>query len=75
MTAVELVYLDPNGRRADRLRVPRKTVGVVPPGSAIRLSLVAGDMVVGEGVLTVSPTCSANGRRCCSIRLSSPRCG
>jgi len=53
MTAVELVYLDPNGRRANRLRVPRKTVGVVPPGSAVRLSPPARDLVVGEGVLTV----------------------
>lgn len=53
LTAVELVYLDANGRRADRLRVPRKTVGVVPPGSAVRLSPPARDMLVGEGVLTV----------------------
>ncbi|WAC61328.1 toprim domain-containing protein [Brevundimonas sp. SL130] len=62
MTAVELVYLDPNGRRADRLRLPRKTVGVVPPGSAVRLSPQAQDMIVGEGVLTVLSACERFGR-------------
>lgn len=62
LTAVELVYLDANGRRADRLRVPRKTVGVVPPGSAVRLSSPARDMLVGEGVLTVLSAMERFGR-------------
>lgn len=53
LTAVELVYLESNGRRADRLRVPRKTIGVVPPGSAVRLASPAEALVVGEGVMTV----------------------
>jgi len=53
LTAVELVYLDPNGRRADRLTVPRKTVGSVPPGSAVRLMTAAETLLVGEGVMTV----------------------
>jgi hypothetical protein len=61
-TAVELAYLDPNGRRADRLRMPRKTVGVVPPGSAVRLSPPARDMLVGEGVLTVLSAMERLGR-------------
>lgn len=62
LTAVEIVYLDPNGRRADWLRVPRKTVGVVPPGSAVRLSPTAPDMLVGEGVLTVLSAMERFGR-------------
>ncbi|MDO9587402.1 MAG: toprim domain-containing protein [Brevundimonas sp.] len=62
LTAVELVYLDPNGRRADRLRVPRKTVGIVPPCSAVRLSPPARDMLVGEGVLTVLSAIERFGR-------------
>lgn len=50
--AVELTYLGPNGRRATGLRVPRKTVGTVPSGSAVRVSPAASAMVVGEGVVT-----------------------
>lgn len=53
LTAVELVYLDPNGRRADRLKVPRKTVGVLPAGSAVRLAPPRERLLVGEGVMTV----------------------
>lgn len=51
-TAVELTYLDPNGRQAVDLKVSRKTVGQVPAGSAVRLSPVAEAMLVGEGVVT-----------------------
>lgn len=50
--AVELTYLDPNGGQAIDLKVPRKTIGQVPCGSAVRLSPVAGAMLVGEGVVT-----------------------
>lgn len=53
LTAVELTYLTPDGRRDDRLRIPRKTVGVVPAGSAVRLAQAAGTLLVGEGVMTV----------------------
>lgn len=59
LTAVELTYLDPNGRRASGLRLSRKTVGHVPAGAAVRLAPVAPDMLVGEGVAT---TLSAIGR-------------
>jgi hypothetical protein len=52
LTAVELTYLDPNGRRAVGLRLPRKTVGRVPAGSAVRLSTLADDLLVGEGIVT-----------------------
>jgi len=53
LTAIELTYLAPSGRRDDRLRLPRKTVGVLPPGSAVRLAPVQTDLLVGEGVMTV----------------------
>jgi putative DNA primase/helicase len=52
LTAVEITYLAPNGRRADDLRLPRKTIGVVPPGCAVRLDHAAEEMLVGEGVVT-----------------------
>lgn len=52
LTAIELTYLDPNGRRATGLRVPRKTVGVMALGSAVRLAPAGRDHLVGEGVCT-----------------------
>lgn len=52
ISAVEIAYLDPDGRAARRLRLPRKTVGSAPPGVAVRLSPTAAEMVVGEGVAT-----------------------
>lgn len=52
LSAVEIAYLDPDGRAARDLRLPRKTVGVVPPGSSIRLCPAAGSMLVAEGVAT-----------------------
>ncbi|ASD26288.1 toprim domain-containing protein [Brevundimonas diminuta] len=51
-TAVELTYLATNGQVASGLSVPRKTVGQVPPGSAIRLRPAAARMLVAEGVVT-----------------------
>ena len=52
LTAVELTYLDPNGRRAVNLRLSRKTVGLVPAGAAVRLASAASEMLVAEGVIT-----------------------
>ena len=52
LTAVELTYLDLNGRIASGLRLTRKTVGQVPAGAAVRLAPVASEMLVGEGVVT-----------------------
>jgi hypothetical protein len=52
LSAVEITYLSPNGRRADGLRLPRKTIGVVPAGSAVRLDLAGAEMLVAEGVVT-----------------------
>ena len=65
MRAVEIAYLDPDGRAARRIRLPRKTVGSAPGGVAVRLSPLEAEMVVGEGVVT---TLSA-------MALRSPRLG
>ncbi len=59
LTAVELTYLSSGGRPAVGLRLPRKTVGLVPPGSAVRLFPQAVRMLVAEGVVT---TLSASAR-------------
>ncbi len=47
-----MTYLAPNGRRAEDLRLSRKTVGPAPGGCAVRLDPVADEMLVGEGVFT-----------------------
>jgi putative DNA primase/helicase len=52
LTAVEITYLEPSGRRAQSLRLSRKTIGVVPRGSAVRLDEAARRLVVAEGVAT-----------------------
>lgn len=52
LSGVEITYLDPDGKAARHLRLPRKTVGVVPPASAVRLSALDSHIMVGEGVVT-----------------------
>lgn len=52
LTAVEVTYLERNGRLASGLRLARKAVGQVSPGCAIRLAPPAPEMLVGEGVVT-----------------------
>jgi putative DNA primase/helicase len=52
LTAVEITYLTAGGRRAFDLALPRKTVGVIPAGSAVRLDAPAKTMLVAEGVFT-----------------------
>lgn len=52
LTAVELVYLELNGEPARDVRLVRKTVGLVPPGAAVRLRPADEEMLVGEGVVT-----------------------
>lgn len=61
-TDVELTYLTPGGARALDLRLSRKTVGVVPPGSAVQLDPPGCRMVVGEGVFTVLSASARFGR-------------
>jgi hypothetical protein len=51
-TGVEVTYLRPNGRRAEELRLPRKHIGRVPAGSAVRIDPAATDMLVAEGFVT-----------------------
>lgn len=52
LTAVEITYLDAAGRRSSTARPPRKVVGVLPGGCAVRLARPAPEMLVGEGVFT-----------------------
>ncbi|WP_372787015.1 toprim domain-containing protein [Phenylobacterium sp.] len=52
LTGVEVTYLTPEGRRAEDLRLSRKTVGLAPGGCAVRLDPPAETMLVGEGVFT-----------------------
>lgn len=52
LRAVEITYLDPQGRQASRLRLPRKTVGVMAAGAALRLDEPAAKLLVGEGAAT-----------------------
>jgi len=52
LTAVELTYLDQDGRCSSQARPARKLVGVLPGGSAVRLAPCGATMVVGEGVFT-----------------------
>lgn len=50
--AVEVTFLDRSGDRARDLRLTRKTIGAIPPGSAVRLDPPATEMLVGEGVFS-----------------------
>jgi len=52
LTAVELTYLTPAGQRASDLKLSRKTVGVVPPASAVRIDPPGPRLLVAEGFLT-----------------------
>lgn len=52
VSAVEITYLGPGGQRAVDVRLVRKTVGVIAPGSAVRLDPAASEMLVAEGVFT-----------------------
>lgn len=52
LTALEVTYLDRDGRRAEDLRLARKTVGRLPSGSAVRLDPAGPELLVAEGVVT-----------------------
>lgn len=51
VVGVEITYLTSGGDRA-RLALPRKTIGLVPPGAAVRLWPAGSGLLVGEGVFT-----------------------
>lgn len=51
LAGVEVTYLAADGGRA-RVRLPRKTVGLRPAGSAVRLAPAGPRLLVGEGVFT-----------------------
>jgi len=50
--AVEVTYLDARGRRSRVAHPPRKLVGVLPAGSAVRLGSGGEALLVAEGVFT-----------------------
>lgn len=52
LTAIELTYLDRQGARDGRIRPARKTVGSVPPRSAVRIDPPDTEMLVAEGFFT-----------------------
>lgn len=52
LSAIEVTYLDSQGRRNAALRLSRKTVGRVPDGAAVKLDPWSSHVVVGEGVIT-----------------------
>lgn len=52
LSAVEVTYLAPSGRRASDLKLSRKTVGLAPGGCAVRLDPAETEMLVAEGVFT-----------------------
>lgn len=52
LSAIEVTYLDSQGRRNAALRLSRKTVGRVPEGAAVKLDPWSSHVVVGEGVIT-----------------------
>lgn len=61
ITAVEITYLDSDGRRAGRLALSRKIAGCVPEGAAVRLWPAAANMLVAEGVFTTLSACERFG--------------
>jgi hypothetical protein len=52
ITAVEVTYLDARGQRSGLARPPRKVVGVIPGGSAVRFTPAGPEMLAAEGVFT-----------------------
>jgi hypothetical protein len=52
LSAVEVTFLDRSGERTTRLKLSRKIIGPIPPGSAVRIDPAAPEMLVGEGFFT-----------------------
>lgn len=67
ISAVEITYLTTEGRRAERLALSRKMIGVVPPGAAVRLQAVAEELLVAEGVFTALSAGARFGRPCWAL--------
>lgn len=59
LSAIEITYLTRDGRRDEKLKLPRKTIGAVPAGSAVRLDPLGPALLVAEGLFT---TLSAQAR-------------
>ncbi len=51
LCAVEVTYLAADGARA-RIRLPRKTIGALTPGCAVRLDAAVPELLVAEGVFS-----------------------
>jgi hypothetical protein len=52
LAGLEVTYLRAGGFRDDQLRLPRKHIGRVPAGSAVRIDPAAREMLVAEGFFT-----------------------
>jgi hypothetical protein len=52
LVGVEVAYLAANGAKASGLRAPRRTIGRLVPGCAVRLQQPQRHMLVAEGVFT-----------------------
>ena len=52
LAGLEVTYLRAGGYRDDQLRLPRKHIGAVPAGRAVRIDAAAPQMLVAEGFFT-----------------------
>ena len=52
LAGLEVTYLRAGGYRDEQLRLSRKHIGAVPPGSAVRIDPAAPEMLVAEGLFT-----------------------
>lgn len=71
LCAVELTYLDPAGRRAADMSLSRKTVGVIPRSSAVRIDPLARRLLVAEGVPTALSASERFGLPCWALLSTS----
>jgi putative DNA primase/helicase len=62
VTAVEITYLDRFGSRHPRLKTPRKIIGVIPEGAAVRIDAADEEMAVAEGFFSALSASERFGR-------------